>query len=68
MKKLKGAITGKVFLKNPSIEEDERYTQLFKEGKIKELIFAFDKKLKIGERGYEGKKIKDVEKKENRKD
>lgn len=62
MKKLKGAITGKIFLKNPSIEEDEKYTQLFKEGKIRELLFAFDKKLKIGERGYDGKRIKDGKK------
>lgn len=45
----------RVFLKNPSIEEDERYTKLFKERKIKELFFAFNRGLKRGERGFSGK-------------
>lgn len=54
MHAVKGIVTGKVCLENPSLEEDEKYTEMFRKGNIKELIFAFDKKLKVGERGFEG--------------
>lgn len=54
MNKKKDLHSKRVVLVNPSLEQDDEYSELFEKGQIEELVFQFDYPLKIGERGFFG--------------
>lgn len=44
-----------IILTNPTVEQDEKYSEMFRKGEIGGLVCKFDKKLEMGERGFLGK-------------